>query len=244
MDKGRGLAIWVGAFCAVVLLGVFCAYFGRQIHTYLKLRETLVRVPAFPRGLDVVPRPLVNTDVSGAQGETLTDYGYQFDVPWKGLLKTNNPLEDDWVQFDLGGGVTIEFSSPDYFKQEPGDDKSKYNQYRDTISIKRSELWPFCSHATFTRDMALLNRKGAWLEHNPVPADIFSFQTPQYKGFEISGLSRGWEFVTLNLFDSDNHRFEMMISVDRRYETKLSQPEINRIIQSFGPAGRGGSIRQ
>ena len=88
----------------------------------------------------------------------------------------------------------------------------------------------------FTRNFRLLNLKGGWFEHNGAAPDVFSFQTPGYRGFEVSGVSRGWEWVHLNLFDSSNRRFQLFVSVDPGYDTKLSQPEINLIIQSFRPA--------
>ncbi|HMJ20264.1 MAG TPA: hypothetical protein VK513_00100 [Terriglobales bacterium] len=79
--------------------------------------------------------------------------------------------------------------------------------------------------------------KGLWFEHGKAAADIFSFETDTYRGFEISGLSHDWPNVALDLFDkTGRHWFAITIDGDARSGVRLTQPEINRVIQSFRTA--------
>jgi hypothetical protein len=84
-----------------------------------------------------------------------------------------------------------------------------------------------------SRYESLLEIKGLWFEHNPVAPDIWSFQTKDYRGFEVSGLERGWQNVTLNFFDSGDRWFVINVQGNALRGAKIIQPEINRVIQSF-----------
>ncbi len=227
--------IWGIGVCALLLIGAFVAYFGPQVYTYMKFRPSLRRGPSFPpRGWAEVPKPLRDTTVSKAEGSPVSYYGCQFEVPWGTTVKQYDL--DYRLDLLFANGRRIEFVNPSHFPNAFAGGRSKYEQFKAMISTRPADLSPLSSHATFARTFKLLDQKGFLFEHNGAVPDIFSFRTPAYRGFEVSGLSRGWEWVQLNLFDSSNRWFELTISVDPSSDTKLSQPEINRVIQSFGPA--------
>jgi hypothetical protein len=238
----RGRRTWIATYVLLLVVGFLGAYFGPQISTAFKLRRRFMSASAIPRGLDSTPQPLADTTASTAEGTTLSYYGYNFEVPWKEIVKVSDLGESEWVTIDFKDGQRVVFVSPGYFENREGKalerdaDQSKYEQCKAVISMTPSQLTPFCSHRSFARALSLLDIKGGWFEHNAVAPDIFSFKTSAYRGFEISGLSRGWNSAKLVLFDPADHRFELTFSVIRSSNVNLNQSEINRAIQTLAPS--------
>jgi hypothetical protein len=242
-----------GTLGAVILaLGV---YFVPQTITYFRLRPMLFRPPDTPpRGWSSIPKPLANTAMSTAEGTTLSYYGYRFEVPWKEideqrnnrstvevLFKTgqvvrfNNPEDFDWNPINSFSGKVDQDSFREAFGM--GVHQSKYEQFEAVISATPSELSPVRSHRDFARIRTLLEIKGLWFEHSTAASDIYSFETKDYRGFEDSGLSHNWQNVVLHLFDrKDRHWFTIAIVGDAGSGVRLTQAEVNRVIQSFGEA--------
>jgi len=241
--------VWC-AFGIVLLAGGI--YFGPQTVTYFRLRPLLLTSTDYPpRGWSSVPRPLADTKVSTAEVSILSFYGYRFEVPWKEIDKEWNDGRTVRVRFKTGETVT--FNNPEYSQNNPinsdfakddrdsfkmafgrGMSESKYDQLRAVLSTTPSQLSPFRWHTEFARVWILLEIKGLWFEHNTAPPDIFSFETNDYRGFELSGLSHDWQDVTVNLFDTANHWFVVNIQGDELRGVKITQPEINVVIHSFG----------
>lgn len=234
-----------------ILIAIVAGYFGPQTVTYARLRSILRRSnDAPPRGWSSAPSALKESEVSSAAGRVILRPGYRFEVPWN-EIKTERG--DDRIEFQSGQRLTfgdrwtseIDPINPQNLHFETrefarlfGTQKreSKYEQFREVVSAVPSGLSPFRSRTEFRRYESLLEAKGVWFEHNVAAPDIWSFQTKDCHGFEVSGLRRGWENVTLNLFDSEDHRFVINIQGDEQRGVEVSQPEINRVIQSFAAA--------
>jgi hypothetical protein len=223
---------WLISVCTLVVVIAALAYFGPQLLRYLEMRPYLIR-PAV-RGWDSPLQPLAVSTVSAALGTTLAYFGYKFEVPWKNITAVRN--SGDSAATDFKDGQTVKFANLGYFPNPHWDEEthSNYEGYRSALAMTPAQLSPFSSHRKFAHSLYLLNFKGAWFEHNSGVPDIYSFQTPSYRGLEVSGLSRGWQWVRLYLFDTHDREFEMIISVEWSHgDAKLSQPEINRNIQTF-----------
>jgi hypothetical protein len=255
--RNRFILVWC-AFGFITLASGF--YFGPQMLTYCRLRSVVIRpsdVP--PRGWSSVPRQLGDTKASTADGRTMEYYGYRFDVPWKEIDRSWD--EERTVEVRFKTGQSVRFYNPqflqddlisgntakedrDYFVQAFGTSvrKSKYDQFEAIVSTTPSQWSPFRSRTGFARVYILLDIKGLWFEHNAVSPDIFSFKTKGYRGFEFSGLSHDWQNVVVNLFDETDHRCRIDILGDARSGVRLTQPEINRVLQSFGPRSSQLSI--
>lgn len=243
VSKYRTWAIALSPFFLIMLgCGI---YFGPQIHVYLELRHIMG-----PRSLGEVPRPLADTTMSKSPGTTLLYFGYRFEVPWVGIRKETN--EGRWVTVFFKAGQEVSFFNPNYFQDDTllGDAKwqpevfreafgthpagSKYAHLKAALSMSPSRLSPFRSRRHFAQDRVYLETKGLWLEHSGL-IDIFTVQTTAYKGFETSGISHdGGAAVTL--FDAADREFHIAVSRASSSAPKLTQAEINRIIQTFGPA--------
>lgn len=238
---------------ALILLALGI-YFGPQTVVYWRLRQFLLIPPDYPpRGWSSVPGPLSDT-TSSATGSVLSYYGYNFEAPWEEPKKVRDEGTLIRVRFETRQEIT--FYNPANFQDNPirdypeltfgqdanyfteafgpGAQQSKYQQYEDVISTKPSQLSPFRSHKEFARALILLEIKGLWFEHNTAVPDIFSIQTKGFRGFEIRGLSHDWQMVSLNLFDSADHWLTISVEGDARAGVRMTQSDINCIIQSFG----------
>ncbi len=223
---------WLILLSALLVVIAAVAYFGPQVLHYLEIQPYLIR-PAV-RGWASPLQPLAVSAVSTAPGTSLAYFGYKFEVPWKNITAVRNSVGS--AAIDFKDGQTVKFANPGYFPNPHWDEEthSNYEGYRSALAMTPAQLTPFSSHRKFAHSLYLLNFKGAWFEHNSAAPDIYSFETPSYRGLEVSGLSRGWQSVRLYLFDSHDREFEMIIAVDwSRGDAKLSQPEMNRIIQTF-----------
>lgn len=241
-----------GCLVAIFLVSTLL-YFGPQTVEYVRMRPMLLRAPDDPpRGWSSAPQPLEEFEVSKASRFVISRDGYQFEVPW-GELKS----ERGDGEIELQTGYRIRYGQPQLDPINPAIlhcnlsdftkifgtplHESRYDQFRDIVSAVPSGWSPLQSHRGFRRYEKLLEIKGLWFEHNPTAPDVLSFQTTDYQGFELSGLRRGWQNVTLYFFDSQNHWFVINIQGDELRGMKLTQPEINLVIQSFGFVHSGTS---
>lgn len=245
----RRHSAWAAGLCAVFLGVLGCGlYFGGQIKFCYEVRRI-----TGPPALWASPQPLDDTTVSPAPGTTLAYFGYRFEVPWVGIRKETN--EGRWVRVFFKSGQEVSFFNPNYFQYDTllGDAKwqpevfreafgahpagSKYEHLKAALSMSPSRLSPFRSRRHFAQDRVYLETKALWLEHSGL-IDIFTVQTTAYKGFETSGISHdGGAAVTL--FDAADRQFHIAVSRASSSAPKLTQAEINRVIQTFGPAPSG-----
>jgi hypothetical protein len=247
--KNRIWLFFPSAIAGIVFLWV--ALFGPQTIFYLEYRPRVRHPELYSyRGINVAPRPLEEIPVSTAEGPAISYFGYSFEVPYKKIVRERES-DDVEIQFATGQHLTLFDPDRPYFHnpfsdcgtgQNSTDDhrgfkseicNSKYEQFKAVISATPSQLSPFQSHDQFGFTLALVNQKALWFEHNSVAPDIFSFATPQCRGFEISGVSLNWQRVDLAMFDATDRMFKMRIEGDDHVGVKLAESEIGRIIRTF-----------
>jgi hypothetical protein len=254
VNKGRSKWLMRWGAVAVILLPLGL-YFGPQTIRYWQLRPALQRsADTPPRGWSSVPQLLTDTRISTASGTKLSYFGYSVEVPWNNIERERN--EGRWADVRFKGGPTVKFDNPAFFNEDPinrsgpllgMDDfdlafgpaigESKYQQFKDVISVKPADLSPLRGRREFARIQVLLEIKGLWFEHNVAAPDIFAVQAKGYPGFEISGLARNWQSVGLHFFDlGANRSYSVFLDEDPRSGAKLDQAEVNRVIQSFAVA--------
>lgn len=244
-------------FSLTVIIIATGIYFVPQTIAYWKIRRVLLRPSgAPPRGWSSTPKPLTDTAVSPDKGTVISYYGYSFEVPWTGRERYRD--RGEWVEIGFKDGPTIKFVNPAIFQQNPVRDtpalmdhsyftegsgghvpRSKYESLGEILATAPSQLSPFLSHREYRRIRTMLEIKGLMFEHNRYIPDIFSFQTKDYRGFEFSGLSRGWQEVNLSIFDKTDRWFRIGIYGSAGSEAKLTQADANRVIYSFGPKAIG-----
>jgi hypothetical protein len=244
-------------FSFVLLAVAVCGgYFAPQVVMYFRIRSSLNdakwRLPI----LHSVPKPLSGTAASTAEGTTLSYFGYRFEVPWTGIEREIN--EGRWSRVTFQGGQLVECFNPQYFQQDPihrpyeidpsmydrafeGTPKgSKYEQLRNVLSWTPAEFQPFCSHQAFARSFVLFTLKSEWFAHSVPGPQVHSVEAAQCRGFEMTTLRQKRQTVALRLFDAEDHWYQLNVSA-RETGVRITQPEINRIIQTFGPSPTKGS---
>jgi hypothetical protein len=242
----------VVSFSFLLLAVVVCGgYFGPQVVTYFRIRSSLNdakwRLPI----LHSVPKPLNGTAASTAEGTTLSYFGYRFEVPWTGIEREIN--EGRWARINFQSRQTVTCTNPQYYQEDPIQRKrvddpsmfdrafgptpqaSKYEQFREVMSWTPGQFQPFCSRQTFARSAILLQFKADWFGWDKAVPEIYSVRTDHYRGFETSKSSKEGQRVTLVLFDKTDRWFQLTFST-LGTEVTIAQPEINRVIQTIGPA--------
>ncbi len=230
----RYLSWTTGSFCLLLISAVCFSYFDRQARIYFEV----CRIGGPPWWYKA-PQSMADITVSRSPGTTLSYFNYKFEVPWMGVKKEQN--EGRWSAALFDTGQEVRFTNPDYLRGEsrlaiePESETQvpRYERLRAILSITPSGLWPLRSHRNFRRNFSYWERKGVILEHTGA-TDIFDIQTREYKGFEISSIPYN-ERVSIILFDAADREFQLAFSIKSGSSTNLTQPEINRVIESFGP---------
>jgi hypothetical protein len=175
-SENRRRSRWLiqGTWTAAVILLPLALYFGPQIITYWQLRPALQRrEDSPPRGWSSVPQPLTDTRISTVPRTRLSYFGYRIDVPWKEIERVRN--EGRWADVRFKGGPTVKFINPESLDEDPinrsalltGKDdfdlafgeairESKYQQFKDIVSVKPADLSPLSGRREFARTKVLL----------------------------------------------------------------------------------------
>jgi hypothetical protein len=230
---------------------LFAVRYGSQFALYLRIRSAMPATDSTGH-LSATPRVLLKLDKDYAKGTSLSYFGCRFEVPWQDVELERN--EGRWaeVQFKTGqtirvlnsnqfyvdGFIDAQFVDPNVWKMAliEGFPKSRYAQLTALLSATPTQLSPFQSRPKFARTLVLLKQKGIYFEHDPFKPEIFSFESPSLRGFEIIGISPGnnptnIEEATLSFFNSQDKLFVLRIRGSR--SKTLTQSEINRVIDTF-----------
>lgn len=241
----------------LVVLGIpvatFLDLFGVQIGCSLDAKWMARKAPE----INVVPQPLADTAISSDTGTTLSYFGYSFEVPWTGIPKERVVTKQETglrvVVLTFPSGQVIIFWAPvteegivseiaGEFKSQHGPDarhgglldSSPYAQYAALLNVAPSQIAPFGPRNAAQRTYWLLFFKAFALPPG-LETGAYSLQTSALHGFQIGNPARSPR-VLLRLFDiADHYSLEFSCAVDRDGPVKLTQPEINRIIQTVRP---------
>jgi hypothetical protein len=216
----------------MALVIAFAIYFGPQLLKCHQLRERSRNVALPPRGWGVSPKPLTDTTVS-IPVATISILGLRFQVPWKDIVSGPH---GEWFECVSRDGHVVRFYAPTYTSALSVRLDGRligYSEFKATMSITPNGVSPFSSHRRFAQDIARLGLKGTWFEHNVAVPDIFSVSTQKFRGFEVSGLARGWQWGSLTLFDSSDDRYDLALSVRSDSTATIRQSDVNLVITSF-----------
>ncbi len=245
--KIRLIALSVSLLAALL----FAVRYGPQFVSYFRIRSAMPAAD-FSGHLSATPRALLKLDKDSANGTSLSYFGCRFDVPWQDVELERN--EGRWAEVQFKTGQTIrvlnssefyvdgfidgQFVDSNVWKMAliEGFPKSRYEQLKALLSATPAQLSPFQSRPKFARTLVLLKQKGIYFEHDPFKPEIFSFERPNLRGFEVVGLSpvnnpQNIEEATLSFFDSKDRLF--VLRIRGTLSKTLSQLEINRVIDTF-----------
>lgn len=212
------------------------------------------KVPSRTR---LVPVELTDTSVSPSTGSKFSYFGYEFELPWSDIdtsrTQTDPKSNRAVVTFRSGlqvsmtalppkdfiNAVASSYTSPRLFEPfvasefGPEASRSDYEFLRRLYDFTPEKMnrWTLSSSVHYRESMLLTIKSSALL---PWAADsgIFNVRNPQYSGFQQGSPVARPTGIVVTLFSEDGG-VEFILS-QRNYDNPggVSQPEINRVIQS------------
>lgn len=206
----------------------------------------------------IVPTDLKDTSASEAPGKTLSYFGYEFEIPWSDLDENQTKLypkdKPEKCRADLrfrsglrlvvtaipagewANELATQFKVPRQSIESSFEAKSDYSFLRNLYQFTPGKMhyWALSPRVHY-REHFLLTMKTAALLPSAATG-IFNLQNQSYKGFQEGNPQVRQDGIDIHLF-SDQGSIEMIFSQkDYQNPTGVTQPEINRIVQSLRKA--------
>jgi hypothetical protein len=206
----------------------------------------------------VVPTELRDFSVSQAPGMKLSYLGYEFEVPWTDLDEAETTLypkdrpEKCRVLLGFRSGLRLmvtavparEFAdgfSKEIFKMPPakfeavfgrGTATSDYTFVRNVYEFTpaRMHYWSLSDGVHYREQLVLMIK--SIMPVKAAETGIFYVQNQAYKGFQQGDPTVRKDNLVLDLYADDNHFEIIFLQKDFPNLAGVTQPEINRIIQS------------
>jgi hypothetical protein len=209
----------------------------------------------------VVPIDLKEKSVSEVPGTKLSYFGYEFEVPWSDLDEKQTKLypkdgpTKNRVDLHFSSGLRLvvtalpprEFVNglPENFKVSSQAIESAFG--RDTMrsdysfvkavyefTPDRMNHWVF-SHGGVNRDEFLLIIKSI-VPVKAAESGIFNVQNQSYKGFQQGNPQVRQDGIFIDLYSDEGGVETIFLQKDYKNSAGVTQPEINRIVQSLRKA--------
>jgi hypothetical protein len=210
----------------------------------------------------IVPTDLKDKSVSETPGKKLSYFGYEFDVPWSDLDETQTKLypndKPDKTRVDLrfrsGLRVLVSAIPPRSWATELSTDfkvplqrvessfgESDYSFVKALYEFTPEKMnhWSL-SHRVHDREEFLLLVKSIALPRS-AETGIFNLQNRSYKGFQDGNPQVRQDEIIVHLFSEDGSVEMIFLQKDYQNPNGVSQPEINRIVQSLHKATQVGA---
>jgi hypothetical protein len=245
MSRWKRILIWVGI--VVVLGGVYLSFFGVQTTSALIVRYQFRKLPDVAK----TPVPLSDLSISSVPHRTVCYFGYEFDLPWDDVDEEKDKTVGTIHITYFRSGNAFWFSTfppKDFvneimktakldqqgFRQLYGEEafESDYAFHEKMLQLTPSEITPFISERQAISGQMLLLIKA--ISMPKASSGIFSIQTTGFKGFQFENPQTRPSRITEELFSSDGGIDVMFMQ--KAGGTTISQPEINRVIQSIHKA--------
>jgi hypothetical protein len=143
-------------------------------------------------------------------------YDPEGQVDFMGELKKSNPNEYERIQ-NIFGGTSFDTS---------------YDVYRAVYGASPAQVSPFMASNEATRmNILLLWKLSYGFDGGP---GIWSFDFGDVRGFQFGDPRSGLP-VALRVFDGRNHQFRFVFTVVSGSSAKISQDEIDAVVESLQP---------
>jgi hypothetical protein len=232
----------------VIALGLsYAIIFAKPTNIVWTMKKEAAKNPR----LSMVPVPLLGASISQEKGTTEKFFGYQFEVPWQGgEQKQRDSIAFVFSQsnreavsfFDPRGdrgfirmmketpGLQVGHLNPVYGR---GNVQSDYEFVRAALNTTPSQLSLFMPWSKEVYAANLLRIKEAFLLG---PQDgLYSFEFGQLRGFQQGDPVRD-KNVEVEVYDADDHKFKLIFSSKSGPNGGMTQPDINRVLQTLHPA--------
>jgi hypothetical protein len=228
--------------CILVLLLMWV--YGPPLGMTLSTKWDARREP----DLWVVPQPLPTTPAETSLGKSFSYFGYEFESPWTEVVFERTTQSVAVLNFSSGQGIAV-FDWPQgplqMLKGETAEQaaalqtvlgaeatRSNYAFLSSILTVTPGDLRVFSSRHKMVANSGLLSMKQ--IEISKVKGRVYSFETDAIRGFQ-KGDPLQDVTVTIEAFDAQDHKIELLIGAKPDASPKLTQADINRILYSFRP---------
>lgn len=242
MSRWKRVLIWSGL---IVVVGVaYLWFFGAQTASALTVRYLFRKQP----GVAKTPVPLTDLSISGVPHRTASYFGYEFELPSDDVdEKRDKTFGTVHVSYFRSGNAFFFSTSPPKnfvnevtktgnlnpqdLKQLYGEDalESDYAFHKKMLELTPSEITPFISRRQAISGQILLGIKAITMPD--AASGIFSIRTGDFQGFQFENPQMRPSRITVELFSNDGGIH--VIFTQKAGAPAISQPEINRVIQSI-----------
>ena len=218
-----------------------------------------------PPIVKVVPTDLRDTSVSQSPITNFSYFGYAFEAPWTDLDETKTAFypkdrpEKNKVDLHFRSGLRLLVTavpprelvnglstdigvSPQALESFFGPEtmKSDYSFLKAVYEFTPDKMnhWAF-SHGPVNRDELLLIIKSI-VPTKAADSGIFNLRNSSYGGFQQGNPQVRGDRIMVGLYSDDGGVEMMVYQKDYQSAAGVTQPEINRIVQSFHRAPLGG----
>jgi hypothetical protein len=244
MSKRNRILIALGI--GVVVGGTYLWFFGTQTACALTVRYTYRKMPDVAK----VPIPLSDLSISNIRHRMVSYFGFEFELPWDDVDeqkdKTVGTIHVTYSQSGnafwfstfppkefVNGLMKTAKLDPQGFRQLYGDKavESDYAFHQKMLQLTPSEITPFVSRKQAIAGQMLLLIKA--ISMPKASSGIFSIQTPDFQGFQFENPQTRPLRITDELYSNEAGIDVMFLQKVDGSAPTISQPEINRVIQSI-----------
>ena len=241
------------AFFVVLLVCVgYLWFFGFQTVATLAARYYLARKAPL---VTMAPAPLTDSSVSHSPGRKLSYFGYEFEVPWNDVDESKSgPIPDTnkaMIVFHSGNSLSVWHGSQRAFLNQVlsndkidqitlrrlvGDEalQSDFALYRAILQVTPDKMTPFEPQSDAANQSLLLLVKGLCMPPG-AESGIFTVSAGEFSGFQFGQPQNQSGQVSVRLF-SPTSSLNFIFIQTAGSPTAISQPDINRLLQSLHKA--------
>ena len=250
----RRISTWCGVVAGVTLI---CLYvFG--VAAWFVIIEGRNLSGKDDPSLWKTPVALKDLSISNAPGRKLSYFGYEFDVPWNDLDEQKTRLVGKWqvIAFHSGKSIVFYTSPPNGFVNSIlgqssvnkrslsrfyGDEalRSDYAFIRAALETTPGDIGLLTPRGAAVRTIILLVMKSTQVGANDGESGIFLIQTKDFRGFQYGNPASRPPQIQADLFADKAHLH--FVFPEKKCAGFISQPEINRVIQSVRPVHQQAS---
>jgi hypothetical protein len=250
--RRRRILIWCGIVFGVVFIYLYV--FG--VSTWFIIIEGRNLSGKDDPSLWETPVALKDLSISKAPGRKLSYLGYEFEVPWDDLDEQKTRLVGKWQVISFHSGESIVFSTPppngfvNSFFEEGGADKRAWSRFLGAETIQSDYAFIRAALETAPGDIGLLTPRGAaartiflllmksiQIIANDGESGIFLIETKDFHGFQYGNPASRPPQIQADLLADKVHLH--FVFPEKKWA--ISQPEINRVIQSARPVHQQAS---
>src|ERR1700731_1915120 len=242
----RRKRILIGLGTAVIVGATYLWFFGVQTACALMVRYTYRKMPEVAK----TPIPLSDLSISETRHRTASYFGYEFELPWDDVdEQKDKTVGTIHISYSRSGNAfwfsafppkefvnsLMEMAKldPQGFRQLYGDKafESDYAFHQKMLRLTPSEITPFVSQRQAIAGQTLLIIKA--ISMPKASSGIFSIRTPAFEGFQFEDPATRPLRITEELYSREGGINVIFLPKVDGSAPRISQPEINRVIQSI-----------